>query len=294
VQLRLERAPTLWHQYLRGAVLGPHRFPRGEPRPRIPEAEASLDRLSVDLEHLRAYRRLCALPESSVLPLTYPHVIATPVAAAMMVRSGFPYPLLGVVHVRQHIEQLRPIAPTTTLAVRTWFAGEREVARGVEFDTHTQIAGDGEVLWRGVCTALVRDRSRGSGRGAPDPRSQRRGLESDPIRIPADMGRRYARLTQDYNPIHLWPITARAFGFARPIVHGMWSLARGLAGLANPVPFDRVVLDCEFRKPVLLPCTVRLFRYEDETGAGFSLRDASGEKKHLECTLRPLPDAALR
>jgi hypothetical protein len=54
------------------------------------------------------------------------------------------------------------------------------------------------------------------------------------------------------------------------------------------------VLDCEFRKPVLLPCTVRLFRYEDETGAGFSLRDASGEKKHLECTLRPLPDAALR
>jgi acyl dehydratase len=59
----------------------------------------------------------------------------------------------------------------------------------------------------------------------------------------------------DYNPIHLHPLTARAFGFRRPIAHGMWSLARCLAAVENRLP-DAVTVDVSFRKPILLPGSV--------------------------------------
>ena len=38
--------------------------------------------------------------------------------------------------------------------------------------------------------------------------------------LPAGAGRRYARVSGDYNPIHLWALTARPFGFRAPILHG--------------------------------------------------------------------------
>src|SRR6266487_1403229 len=44
--------------------------------------------------------------------------------------------------------------------------------------------------------------------------------------LPADLGRRYAAVSGDRNPIHLYRLTAWLFGFRRPIAHGMWAAAR--------------------------------------------------------------------
>ena len=68
----------------------------------------------------------------------------------------------------------------------------------------------------------------------------------------ADTGRRYAGVSGDVNPIHLHPLTARAFGFPRAIAHGMWTAARALAALEGRLP-DALTCDVAFGKPVLLP-----------------------------------------
>lgn len=39
--------------------------------------------------------------------------------------------------------------------------------------------------------------------------------------LASDLGRRYARVSGDINPIHLHALSARAFGFRRAIAHGM-------------------------------------------------------------------------
>src|SRR5206468_2411493 len=44
-------------------------------------------------------------------------------------------------------------------------------------------------------------------------------------------GRRYAALSGDWNPIHLWAWSARLMGMRRPIIHGMHSLGRACAEL---------------------------------------------------------------
>lgn len=40
-------------------------------------------------------------------------------------------------------------------------------------------------------------------------------------RLPRDMGRRYAAVSKDNNPIHTSPLAAKAFGFPNTIMHGM-------------------------------------------------------------------------
>lgn len=72
--------------------------------------------------------------------------------------------------------------------------------------------------------------------------------------LPGDLGRRYGAASGDRNPIHLYPLTARLFGFPRAIAHGMWTVARCLA--EAPRPDDVQGVRADFRAPVLLPATV--------------------------------------
>ena len=76
-------------------------------------------------------------------------------------------------------------------------------------------------------------------------------------RVDAATGRRYAAVSGDVNPIHLYPWTARAFGFPRAIAHGMWTAARALAALEGRLP-EALSYDVTFGKPLLLPSTVEL------------------------------------
>lgn len=84
--------------------------------------------------------------------------------------------------------------------------------------------------------------------------------------LAADMGRRYAAVSKDNNPIHTMPLAAKAFGFPGVIIHGMYLLLRAAAecqalaerennnkGLAYPVE-----VTAKFIRPVVLPHRVQL------------------------------------
>ena len=87
-----------------------------------------------------------------------------------------------------------------------------------------------------------------------------------------DLGRRYAAVSGDHNPIHLYPLTARALGFRRQIAHGMWTKARSIAAIENRLP-DVVTVAVAFRKPVFLPGTVAFADTVDEGVHTFALTD---------------------
>ncbi|MEV6782132.1 MaoC/PaaZ C-terminal domain-containing protein [Streptomyces sp. NPDC051098] len=94
--------------------------------------------------------------------------------------------------------------------------------------------------------------------------------------LPADLGRRYGAASGDRNPIHLHPLTARAFGFPRAIAHGMWTFARCLA--ESDIP-QLASASAEFRAPVLLPASVTYAAAPAGSGTVFQLR--SGDRIHL-------------
>jgi acyl dehydratase len=120
----------------------------------------------------------------------------------------------------------------------------------------------------------------------PPPQVDARLGQYHSIDAPADIGRRYGRISGDMNPIHLYPFTAKLLGFDRQIAHGMWTMARSCAlvqgGLGRP-PRE---LTTQFRQPLFLPARATLRYGARDDGFAFSLIGRDSGKLHLEGTLR--------
>src|SRR3954462_1223349 len=82
----------------------------------IPRLEAALRSYRPKRSRVEAYRAVCGGAPSDYLPVAYPHVIATPVQLALLSSAAFPVRLMGLVHLRNHIESYRPIHVDETLS----------------------------------------------------------------------------------------------------------------------------------------------------------------------------------
>lgn len=251
----------------------------------VPRLEAELWPQPADPQHLKRYNQLCSIPDSPWLPPTYPQVMAGSLHLHLLTDPAFPLPAAGLVHVRNRIELLRPIGLDEALHFACHVEGQRKVAAGLEIDVVTVATVGGEPVWRGVITALSRQASPKDGKKGAPPQAN---LAPAPphrsviLRVPADMGRRYAAIAGDYNPIHLTAATAKLFGFPRAIAHGMWSLARCLAECADDLPAPPLAVEVQFKRPVLLPSTVALTAWRSDGEVRFQLRSRDGTTLHLE------------
>lgn len=284
VSMNFASPPSAWRIYPRMLLAQrPALVPAGR---EVPPIEARLSRVTPKSERLAGYRRVCGFTADGRLPLTYPHVIAMPLHMAMLTCDAFPVRLLGLVHVRNEIVSRRPLGEGEALDVHSRLAGHRETDRGQEFDLITEVSVSGELVWSEISTFLARKRMPRSGESAKPP--GKRAVEEMPAAMQttswhadADIGRRYALVSGDFNFIHLADVTAKLFGFERAIAHGMWSLARTAAELEPRLVADSLKLTAGFKLPILLPAWVNLHSWETRGGVGFALRDAQGEKPHM-------------
>lgn len=279
---------------------------RGGATTTLPDVTLSAHGVQADADRLTAYQHLVGEPGTDVLPAGFVHVLAFPVATALMVRDDFPLPLLGLVHVANRVEQRRPLRLGQELEVRSWATGLRGHRSGTQVDLVSEVAADGVTAWRGVSTYLAKG-VRLAGTAAPaDEATDRRPFEP-PVptaswRLPADTGRRYAAVSGDVNPIHLCAPAARAFGFHGTIAHGMFTAARALAAV-GAVRGESFTWSVEFAAPVVLPTTVavRVARRSPashtgtatSTGTGHDLTvwDPRRRRPHLTGSVVPLPTA---
>jgi len=231
----------------------------------------------IDREHLARYDRICGFRLADALPATYPHVLAAPLAMRLMSAPDFPFPLAGLVHVANRITVRRPIDAGSRLDLSVRAADLRPHDRGQQFDVISSATVDGEEAWRGVSTYLRKGRPGGdAGRRdqPPGPAAAAR------WRVPVRVGRDYAAVSGDHNPIHTSRLGAYLFGFPRPIAHGMWSKAHCLAALDGRLPAAYRV-DVAFKLPILLPATVGFAAARTADGWDFTLHAAGSGRPHL-------------
>jgi len=247
--------PSLAGSLLRGALLSPFRRPR--PDAAFPRAPLTLSGVRIDLARLAAYERICGFPTGDdALPPTYPHVLGFPLAMRLMSARDFPLPLLGLVHTGFDLTRYTPLPATAAYELSVRVEGLAPHRRGTEATVLTELRAGGEVVWESHSTYLARhrtdraaDKANVTEKTAPPP-------TLPPLaewRLGGDLGRRYAAVSGDRNPIHLHPLTARLFGYPRPIAHGMWTVARCLAAHGTP---GAVRVRARFLAPVPLPGTV--------------------------------------
>jgi hypothetical protein len=272
----LSSSPSMAVLYPKALVGTIRRLPGvpGAPSGDLPDTELVLPDVVIDREHLAEYDRVCTFEIGDEVPATYPHLLVFPLAMQIMTGGSFPFPVVGLVHVGNRIEQVRPILASERLAVSVRTENLREHDRGTQFDIAARASSGGEVVWRSTSTYLHREEGGGSKDGkkdSPDPPEPTAELS-----VPDDVGRRYAAVSGDRNPIHLHPLAARLFGMPRMIAHGMWLKARCLALLAA-LP-ESYVVEVGFKLPVLLPAKLAFSRDD----GGFALHDAKSGKPHLE------------
>jgi hypothetical protein len=245
-----------------------------------------LSDIEVDRERLAAYDRVCTFEVRDALPPTYPHILAFPLAMKLMTAMDFPFAVVGLVHIRNRIEQVRPIGADERLAIRVRTEGLAPHERGTQFEIMAEASAGspGEVVWRSDSTYLHREG--GSGGGSSKDRSEPPEPSAE-WSVPDDVGRRYAAISGDRNPIHMHPLSAKAFGMPRMIAHGMWVKARCLAVLGSAVP-DASSIDVSFKLPLLLPGRVAFATHVEDGTRHLALHDAKSGKPHLTGTVAAL------
>ena len=274
--VELSSPPSLRVLYPK-AVLTGFRRKGGE----LPDTVYTLSGVRTDPARLAAYDRVCGFRLSDELPSTYPHLLAFPLQIKLMAGGDFPFPLVGSVHVANRITQARPLRADETLDLRVHLQNLRDHPRGRQFDMVSEALVDGEVVWTDVSTYLCR----GGGSG----KSERPARTATPeptaiLHVPDDIGRRYGEVSGDRNPIHLYKLTAKMFGFPRAIAHGMWTKARCLAAFEGRLP-GAYTVDVAFKLPVLVPAKVGFAAREDGDGWKFDLFGVKSGKPHLTGTV---------
>jgi hypothetical protein len=291
----LESPPSILPLYARaaapmvpGASLLPF-IPGGSKE--IPEIELTLPRVRADAEQVSAYNRVCGFDLRDHLPPTYPHVLAFPLQMAVMAEGSFPFGAVGLVHVENQIVQHRRIGFGEELTIKVKPTKLEDHPKGRTFSLQTKVKAGNRIVWESTSTMLRRGGT---------PKQPADGTESRHIddfeahrhgggaewRLGGDLGRRYAAVSGDRNPIHMHAWTAKPLGFPRAIAHGMWTKARCLAAIESRLP-DAFQVDVRFRKPILLPSRVEFASTSQGDEIAFAVRDAKRGTPHLDGAVKP-------
>lgn len=283
----VDRLTPLWRIYANMLFLRRADADPAQPLPRVVYRQKAQP---VNTDLLAAYRQVCGEGPPNRLPPLYPHIMATPLQLNLLDSDDFPHSLAGLVHVGQVVEWRRALHVDDVLDIECAMRGPESSAHGWLFTLDTCAMRAGECVWREEITFLKRDLSRRA-------RPKRRGREGDAnryapllhLQFPEDSGRRYARASGDWNPIHLWPFTAKQFGFQRPIAHGMFSLARCLSILeTRGADLVGQRMEASFRAPVMLPAYTNFSLAGKNQDESFALIDARKGRILLEGRLTPL------
>lgn len=291
-----------------GASLLPFVPGRGK---EIPDIELRLAGVRPEREKVAAYAKVCGFTLREQLPATYPHVLAFGMHMAAMADGRFPFGAVGLVHIENRIVQHRPIGLEEELEIRVRTTPLQAHPRGRAFSIVSEALVGGELVWEDVSRFLRRgggssssSEAGGASTATPQGSAAEPGGESAAggstgeqelavsaeWKLPGDLGRRYAGVSGDRNPIHMHSLLAKPLGFPRAIAHGMWTKARCLAALENRLP-DAFSVEARFRKPILLPARVVFASAEQGQQIDFAVRDAKRGAPHLEGHTRPLASA---
>nr|WP_278357678.1 MaoC/PaaZ C-terminal domain-containing protein [Acinetobacter lwoffii] len=244
----------------------------------LPQVEYVVDSFKVDQKHLKAYNEVCGFKNNGYIPAIYLTVLSQSLQMHMMTSEAFPFPILGLVHIRNQVKQYRKVGVNETLTLSCKFGELQPHDKGVQFDFITTVKVGNEVVVEALTTYLSRQKT--------DAKAAAKLAESKmpdyklntEWKISENTGRRYAMTSGDFNLIHIHAVTAKAFGFKQAIAHGMWSKAKALANLSLP---DAYEADVWFKLPMYLPSKVEFLTAQAANDTDFLIRNSKNQKPHV-------------
>lgn len=284
IRVQLNEPPKTLNLYRRAL------FAKGlKGTPTLPTTSITLANITADTKKVTQYRDVCGFKQdNNLLPLTFPHLLAFPLHLELMLLKDFPFAVMGMVHIRNEITQHRAINLLETMDVSCRFSDIRKTDKGYEVDIKTDIHITGELVWESISTNLVRKKT-DIPTVAKNPNTPTENLPYKEFwHLSSDLGRRYALVSGDSNPIHLFSVSAKLFGFKGHIAHGMWSKARVVAALYNKLNSDSCKVVVDFKLPIFLPATIQMNYSVENQEIHFNVRNKEGIKPHIKGIIHAL------
>lgn len=222
----------------------------------LPEKSIHIKDFYFDKSKLASYNGFCGFAETS-LPLSYLFVATQPVQLMLLTQPDVPVKPLGMIHLGVEFELYQPMSVETRYDFCLSVGEQQHTIKGLEFELIGEFRHGDDLVARYVSRCLLKvSGPRKRGRPAREPKIAYEWKPVTPLNLVENDARRYAKLSGDYNPIHLHRLTAKPFGFEAPIAHGMYMVAKMLASVNEPVTKAKFT----FQRPVLMPCQTTIER----------------------------------
>ncbi|MCM8533251.1 MAG: hypothetical protein NE330_18930, partial [Lentisphaeraceae bacterium] len=215
----------------------------------IPDTEFLMESVKIDKEHLRSFNNLCGYKHQKPL-ITYPYTLTGKLLLILLSHESIPVKAAGTLHLKNIITLHQEFSLSDTFSISAKVSNSYFSDKGLEFEIIFKISNQQKLVWE--CSSFFLKRS--SVRVESFQRDESYELNKlDPenyakntFSIPANIGKKYAKISSDYNPIHVSNIAAKLFGHSRSIAHGMWVISKVLS-LKSESIYSKV--NVEFKGP---------------------------------------------
>lgn len=208
------------------------------------------------------------------IPATFPYTLLTHMQFSMVTDKKFPFSPFGLIHKSERIETFFPLRKGRW-EMNCRIPLFRKVDKGYEIEIISTLKIDGIVAWRSTTTAFKQTR-KGLSRYRFEPINTQKLSKWN---LGPHHGFKYALLSNNFDLIHISKYSAKLMGLKKPIMHGMFTAARGLSELNSVTyPFK---IDFRFVAPVYLPAQINFQRLEN----GFNVYSKDGKRLHLEANI---------
>ncbi|USD63489.1 hypothetical protein J4N45_21150 [Vibrio sp. SCSIO 43140] len=204
--------------------------------------------------------------EPSHIPLTYLFVATQGELLQLFVHPETAVRPLGLVHTFVEFEMFQQLEAEQNYHFTVALEMVEKTEKGQRFETVGEFSLEGQVIARYRSGYLMPNRGVKSKKRQSAPVEDLSAYHiSTTLETSKKHTKAYAKVSGDYNPIHLNGLMARLFGFKAPIVHGMDMAARLLNVASNEINTG-LIKKCrfDFKRPVFVDQTLKVCSNETQ------------------------------
>jgi len=243
---------------------------------------------SIQSQQLNKYISFFEFKENAV-PITYFYLLSQRVHTALMVEKEFPLPIPGMIHIRTHIELIEDHRKEDPIKIEAevFISNKEEGSLLPEFkETYTQ---NGVKIAEVKSSYLVKRKSKKS-KSKKRSNSIIENVEQNWLatkwKLKGSDSFSYAKLSGDFNPIHISTLFAWMAGFKSKIIHGWYMGSKIISSIEKETDMPAKAIDIQFLHAITLPHELNFeFRLGHDRNLEFRISDFNGQVFYLCGTL---------
>lgn len=209
-------------------------------------------------------------------PLCFLYLLAQRAQTQLMIQPQFTIPIPGLVHLANNLEQFSnfnhriPFIIKANIKIKpALHNGSIKPIAQVDFYQNNVIVA--------TCTSTYWVKNKKSvAKKIAIPIESKVLKNQFQIDIPYHIGKSYATISGDANPIHTQKWFARLLGFHQPIVHGWYMVSKIVESIEELTKSDIKSININFKSPVYMPSTLVVSFQKNSTKIDF---EAKSENK---------------